>query len=154
MRPYRKERVASIVRDVVSEAIAHRMNDPRLAPFTTVTRVEMTGDLQIAKVFLSVQGGEVAERKTTAAMRHAAGFIQRLVASQLSIRHCPELRFAIDEVAKNVRRTMELLADNRRQHPELFDTEDLEDGDRGVDGAERPTEARDGSPETAEGIEE
>ena len=62
MRPFRKERVASVVRQVVGEAVVHGLHDPRIASLTSVTRVEMTGDLQIARVYLSVHGDEAAER--------------------------------------------------------------------------------------------
>lgn len=126
MRPYRKQKVANAVRHIVSEAIVHRMNDPRVAPLTTVTRVEVTGDLMIARVFLSVQGGEAVESRTLAAMQHAAGFIQRMLARELSLRQCPEIRFEIDEAAKLARRTMELLAENRRSEPEIFELEDTQ----------------------------
>lgn len=153
MGQYRREKVASTVHHVVSEAIVHRLNDPRVAPLTTVTRVELTRDLLIARVYLSVQGGNKVEGLTLAAMQHAAGYIQRMVASELSIRQCPELRFEIDEAAKGVRRTMELLAENRRNDPGLFETDEPESetyaGSRpasqtvpdGAAGEERPESA-------------
>ena len=106
MKRFRKERIASIVRDVVAQAVQHRLNDPRVSPMTTVTRVEMTGDVQFADVYLSVPGGDIEERKTLAAIKHARGFLQRLVARELSIRQCPELRFDIDERAIKVRQMM------------------------------------------------
>ena len=124
MRPYRKERVESVVREIVSEAIAHRMNDPRVAPLTTVSRVRITGDLTIATVYLTVQGDAQAERRTMAAMQHAAGFLQRMVARQLDIRQCPELRFEVDEAVKRVRETMRLLDENRRSRPEESESDD------------------------------
>ncbi len=124
MRPYRKEKVSSLVRQIVSEAIVHRLHDPRVAPLTTVTRVEMADDLLIARVYLSVPGDDAAESRTIAAIRHAAGYIQRMVAHELSIRQCPELRFEIDKAVKGVRRTMELLEDIRRREPELFESQE------------------------------
>lgn len=120
MRPYRKEKVASVIRQVVGEAIVHRLNDPRVAPLTTVMRVEVTGDLLLARVYLSVQGDQATEQRTLRAMRHAAGYMQRMLARRLPIRQCPELRFEIDAGVKGARRTMELLAENRRSEPELF----------------------------------
>ena len=128
MRPYRREKVASVIRQVVGGAIVHRLHDPRVVPLTTVTRVEMTGDLMIARVYLSVPGDEAGERRSLRALQHAAGYIQRMVAGELPLRHCPELRFEIDKAAKHVRRTMELLAENRRKEAESFDPEDVDDG--------------------------
>ncbi len=127
MRPFRKEKIASLVRQVVGDAIAHRLQDPRVSPLTTVTRVEMTNDLMVAKVFLSVQSDATAEKRSLAGVRHAAAYIQRMVAGALSMRHCPEVRFEIDEVAKGVRQTMDLLAENRRLEPELYETEDVDE---------------------------
>lgn len=117
---FRKERVAGAIHEIVSDAIARRINDPRLAPLTTVSRVTVSGDLMVATVFLTVVGGETAERRSLAAMQHARGFVQRLVAQQIDLRQCPEIRFELDEVARKVRETMLLLDENRRNEPHLF----------------------------------
>ena len=150
MHPYRKEKVASVVQHVVGEAIAHRLHDPRVAPLTTVTRVEMTGDLLIAKVYLTVQGGEAVERRMLAGMRHAAGYIQRMLAGELSMRHCPELRFDIDESVKQVRRTMELLAENRRREPELYEPDGTH-GDASCDETS-PADSTTDEPSESDGV--
>jgi len=118
MRPYRKDRVASVIQEVVGAAVCRHLNDPRVDPLTTITRVEVSGDLLIAKVFVSVPGGSAVENRTIAALKHATGFVQRLVAKELQLRQCPELRFSVDERVKGVRRTMDLLDENRRAHPE------------------------------------
>ena len=135
MHAYRKEKIASVVQSVVGDAILHRLNDPRVEPLTTVTRVEVTGDLMLAKVYLSVLGDDAVERRTLLALRHAAGFIQKALARQLSIRQCPELRFSIDRGRKEARRTLELLEENRRANPDLFPAEDA-DKELEEDGAE------------------
>ena len=124
MRPYRKEKVASVVQEIVSETIVRRLSDPRVSPLTTVTRVKVSGDLLVATVYLTVTGDEGAESRTVQAMRHAAGYIQRMVASELDMRQCPELRFEIDETLKKVKRTLDLLRENRRTRPDLFPSED------------------------------
>jgi len=123
MRPFRKERVASAVHSIVSDALSHRLNDPRVEPLTTITRVEVTGDLLIARVFLSIPGGPAAESRTLSALQHARGFVQGIVARELNIRVCPELRFEVDQAWKEARRTMELLDELRQKEhssaPEL-----------------------------------
>jgi len=120
MRGYRKERVASLVHEIVSEAILRRINDPRVSPLTTVTRVQISGDLTIATVYLSILDDPAVERRTITALRHAGGFIQRMIAKGLDMRQCPELRFELDEIAKKVRETMQILDENRRREPHLF----------------------------------
>lgn len=121
MRPFRKEKVASTIRHIVGEALLRRMNDPRIATLTTVTRVEMTDDLLIARVYLSVPGSDAVEGRTLDAVRHASGFIQRLVAEAAGLRLCPQLRFDLDPGMKGARKTLELLAENRRTDPTLAD---------------------------------
>ncbi len=120
---FRKERVAGAIREIVSEAITRKINDPRLAPLTTVSRVTVSGDLTIATVFFTVVGDEAVERRSLAALQHARGFIQHLVAQQIDMRQSPELRFELDEVAKKVRETMLLLDENRQREPHLYEAE-------------------------------
>ena len=124
MRGYRKERVASLVHEIVSEAILQRINDPRVSPLTTVTRVQISGDLTIATVYLSILDDPAVERRTITALRHAGGFIQRMVAKGLDMRQCPELRFEVDEQLKKVKHTLQLLNENRRNLPDLAAAEE------------------------------
>lgn len=150
MRPFRKDRVASMVLRIVGETIAHHLNDPRVDALTTVTRVEVSGDLLIARVFMSVPGREAAEKRTLAGIRSAAGYIQRTLAHELTMRQCPELHFEIDERAKKVRRTMELLAENRKLDPSLAGETDDAPEEPGDDESERPSPS---GPSGADGVE-
>ncbi len=122
MRPYRKERVASVIREIVSDAIARRINDPRLGSLTTVSRVVVSGDMSVATIFLTFVGDETGERRSLGALRHATGFVRRLVAEQLEVRQCPEIRFEVDESAKKIRETMRILDENRMREPHLYET--------------------------------
>ena len=96
MKPFRTEKVASEIRNLVSEAILVHLQDPRIAPLTSVTRVDVSGDLENAKVHVSVLGPEPVQRRTLQALRHARGFVQTHVARSLSIRQCPHLDFELD----------------------------------------------------------
>lgn len=118
MRPFRRERMASIVREIVSETIARRISDPRLEPLTTITRVDVSPDMLNAKILVTIPGDEAAERRTMLALQNATGFVQRQVAAELTVRQCPVLRFEVDRAMKIARRTMELIRENRAAHPE------------------------------------
>ena len=133
MSGFRKEKIASVIRRTVGDALAHRISDPRFEPFTTITRVQVTPDLLVARVYVSVPGNGTAERKTMAALNCARGFLQRLVAEDLNIRHCPELRFMVDVDLKEANRTLELLDELRKQRGEA----DLDDSPRRVPEQER-----------------
>lgn len=120
MRPYRREKVASAIHEIVGDLLVRGLKDPRVDTLTTVTRVEVTGDLLIARVFVTVPGDAAAESRTLNGLRHAAGYFRSEIAHQLDMRTTPEVRFEIDDVAKRVRATMLLLEENRRKNPELF----------------------------------
>lgn len=109
MKSFRPERVSHVIRTVVSDAIANRLNDPRIEPLSSVTRVEVTADLEHAKVWVSVMGSEAAQRRTVAGLRSATGFVQGLVAKELAIRTCPRLSFHLDESIKKGDATIRLI---------------------------------------------
>lgn len=96
MRAYRLDRIASTIREVVGDAIQRRLNDPRIAPLTSVTRVEVSGDLMYAKVHVSVMGTDGQKRRTMGGLEHCTQYIQSLLAKELSTRHCPKLKFVFD----------------------------------------------------------
>jgi ribosome-binding factor A len=101
--------MASMVRNVVGNAILTKLNDPRISPMTSVTRVAMTPDLQIARVYVSVMGSEAEVSRTLAGLRHASGRLQRIVAGALKARHCPELVLEIDDSLKKAARLSALI---------------------------------------------
>ena len=107
MATRRQEKVARIVKEVVSEAIAHHLNDPRISGFVSVTRVDMTTDLRNANVYLSVFGSdEAGQNKAFVAITHAKSRIQSILASQVQSKFCPVLHFYKDEKFK---KTLEIL---------------------------------------------
>lgn len=136
MKPYRREKLGSSIREIVSDHIAHRLNDPRISPLTTVTRVDVSGDLLNVKIYLSVMGTDAEERRTMAAISSAAGHIQRRVASEIQLRQCPQLRFLVDESVKVARETMAVIDENirRRGEPTPAEEADAEDGTDELDG--------------------
>jgi ribosome-binding factor A len=118
MKSFRPERVAHLVRAVVSDAISHKLSDPRIEPFSSVTRVEVSRDLEHAKVFVSVMGDTSVRRRTMNGLDSAAGHIQRLVARQLPIRHCPQLSFHLDESIKRAVETIQLIDETMAEYRE------------------------------------
>ncbi|GMU20682.1 MAG: hypothetical protein AMXMBFR13_07780 [Phycisphaerae bacterium] len=106
---YRPERVANVVRSVVSDAIATKLNDPRIETLSSVTRVEVSQDLEYAKVWVSVIGEASSGRRTVAGLQSAAGYIQRLVAGELQTRTTPRLTFHLDESLKKAAETIRII---------------------------------------------
>ncbi|UCG34315.1 MAG: 30S ribosome-binding factor RbfA [Phycisphaerales bacterium] len=139
MRTYRLERVASTVREVVSEAIQRRLNDPRIVPMTSVTRVEVSGDLMYAKVHVSVMGTPGEQRRTLGGLERSTRYIQSLLAKRLTTRHCPRLRFVLDP---SIQRAMET---NRIIDEAMAEYDRAEHAEEGTAEAESPAEP--GEPE-------
>jgi len=110
MATRRQEKVARVVREAVSDAVANHLNDPRIEGFVSVTEVDMAADLRSADVYISVFGGdETAQNKTFAAIQHAGSRIQSLLAGRIKSKFCPVLRFRKDEKFKKTLEIMKLI---------------------------------------------
>lgn len=109
MRHHRTEKMASTVRMIVADAIRNKLSDPRIQPLTSVTRVELSADLQIANIYVSVLGTEAEARCTMAGLQNATGHIQRIVARKLTTRFCPQIRFQLDESLKRAAETIRII---------------------------------------------
>ena len=102
MPAHRREKIARTIQAVVSEAIVYHLSDPRIKGLVTVTRVEPSPDLRWAKVYLSVLGEDETQRLLSwRGIQHAHSFVQSYLADRLSMKHCPSLRFYLDDSLRN-----------------------------------------------------
>lgn len=99
MKAHRLARVAEVVREVASETILFELRDPRVKA-VTVTRAEVSGDLQHAKVFVSVMGTEQEQDLCLHGLQHASGFVQSKLANRLKTRFTPVIHFVLDQGVK------------------------------------------------------
>jgi ribosome-binding factor A len=99
MKTHRLARVAEAVREVASETILFELRDPRVKG-VTVTRAEISGDLQHAKVYVSLMGSPAEQKLTMHGLKNAAGFVQSKLAKRLQTRFTPTVRFIEDEGVK------------------------------------------------------
>jgi ribosome-binding factor A len=95
MKAHRLARVAEAVREVAAEAILFELRDPRIKN-VTVTRTEVSGDLQHAKVFVSIMGTSKDQALCLHGLKHAAGFVQAKLAKRLATRFTPVVQFVLD----------------------------------------------------------
>lgn len=93
-------RVDEAVRQVLGDAIAKDCKDPRIG-FATVTDVKTAPDLRNARVYVSVLGKRRERDATLDGLRSAHGFLQQRVASELRLKHTPELEFMLDRTAEH-----------------------------------------------------
>ena len=89
-------RINSEVMKELANIIRGEIKDPRIAPMTCVTDVEVATDLKTCKVYISVLGDEDKRKDTIAGLKSAEGYIKRQLASRLNLRNTPALTFIAD----------------------------------------------------------
>jgi ribosome-binding factor A len=101
-------RVDEAVRQVLTDAVAQDLQDPRIG-FVTMTSVKTTSDLRQARVYVSVLGDETQRAATLAGLRSAHGALQRRLARELRMKRTPTLEFLYDDTTDRAMRVEELL---------------------------------------------
>ena len=109
MMSYRRERFVSALRNVVAMLIRTELSDPRIRGLVTVTRVEVSPDLRLAKVYVSVLGDKGEQKSSLVGLRNGAGHLQGLLKEHMEFRVCPKLDFRLDEELKESLATMALI---------------------------------------------
>ncbi|MBI4785532.1 MAG: 30S ribosome-binding factor RbfA [Chloroflexi bacterium] len=95
MAGHRSERVGERIHQEISLMLDRELADPRLAN-VNVTRVEVTGDLRLAKVYVTPRAADGDEKEMLDGLAHASGYIRRQLARALDLHLAPELRFYKD----------------------------------------------------------
>ena len=97
MKTYpRSSRIGKKIQRGVSEYLQSSLRDPRLQ-MVTITGVNMSPDLSVARVYYSVTGRTRERNDARAGFKSAAGYIKRSLAAELKLKYMPELRFTYDE---------------------------------------------------------
>jgi len=91
-----------------SEILAREVHDPEVG-FVTVTRVRVSADLQVARIYYTSMGDAAARRTTERALRRANPFVRHQLARRLSLRRVPEMSFVFDKSVADQARVEELL---------------------------------------------
>ena len=113
----RARRVGEQLRQELADILRREMKDPRVAR-VTITAVEVTSDLEHAKIFFSLLEGDVAE--TRGVLQKAAGFLRTELAHRMRLRTVPRLNFQYDESIERGNRMDRLIdqaiAEDKRHH--------------------------------------
>lgn len=129
MKTHRMARIAEVIREVASETILFELSDPRVKN-VTVTRAEISADLQHAKVYVSIMGTDKEQDLVMHGLKNATGFVQRQLGPRLKTRFTPILTFVKDDGVKNsieiTRLINEALAKGRSPEPPANDGTDEE----------------------------
>lgn len=117
-------RLNSLLKEVISEVIHRDVRNPHVGQFVSVTSVDITKDLQHAKVYISIIGTPKEKEETIIALQSAAGFIAIQSSKKVVMRYFPELTFKLDTSVDQQIRIDTLLGkikeeqDSRKSPPE------------------------------------
>ena len=125
MKSHRKARVSEVIREVASETVLFHVKDPRVKG-VTVTRAEVSGDLQHAKVYVSVMGSQRDQVMCLRGLQQAAGFIQSKLADRMKSRFVPIITFVEDVGVKNSIEVNRLIREALALSPEAAPATDAE----------------------------
>jgi ribosome-binding factor A len=104
----RAERVADQIRMEVADILMRRIKDPRVRS-VTVTDVELTSDLRLARVYVTTMERDEAERQVFDGLAKAAGFVRAELGKRLALRYLPDLTFIKDISGPRGDRILQLL---------------------------------------------
>ena len=91
----KKEKMNGILQRELTDIISKEVKNPQVG-FITITGVEVTGDFSLAKVYVTFLGQGYRKKHGLEALEKSKGFIRSMLASRLTIRRVPELKFIYD----------------------------------------------------------
>jgi len=123
MAPGRRvERVAALIRRETSELLIHGIRDERVHQgMVSITDVEVSGDLQHCKIFVSIYGEDTDKRNVLEGLKAASGYLRGELGRRLQMRRAPEVVFQLDrgiEKGSSVLNLLNRLEEQRRERDE------------------------------------
>ena len=116
----RATRVADLIMSDIYDILLREIRDPRIK-LVTITGVDLTDDLRLAKIFFVEMGKDTCDPQTKIALERATGFLKRELGKKLKLRYVPDIIFVCDESFAYASRIDKLLAEIRT--PEESDAE-------------------------------
>ncbi|WP_414549223.1 30S ribosome-binding factor RbfA [Anabaena sp. CCY 0017] len=126
----RISRVAELIKREVSQMLLHGIKDDRVGTgMVSVTYVDVSGDLQHAKVYVSIYGTEEAKTETMAGLKSATGFVRSELGSRVRLRRTPEVIFIADDSIEEGNKVLSLLnkLENQRSPDSLTMDDNITD---------------------------
>ena len=110
----RPDRVGEQIRQAISEMLLRDVRDPGIG-FVTLSRVKVSPDLQLVRVYYTQIGDNKAKQATVKALERATPFMRRQLASLVRLRRVPELRFEFDAGAEHQERIETILLELQKE---------------------------------------
>jgi ribosome-binding factor A len=115
----RTERISGEMQRVISDIIHNELKDPGLLGMSSVMDVEVTRDLEHAKVRVSVLGTKEEQKSAIESLVRATGFIRKTMAKRIRMRRIPELHFMLDDSIEYSIRMSHLIDSISQENPEI-----------------------------------
>jgi ribosome-binding factor A len=96
MAGFKINRITSDIRQALS-TLLREVKDPRVSKLLSIVKVDVSGDLSYATIYVSAIEGSEKTAESVKALKNAAGFLRRELGSALKLRKVPELRFVADD---------------------------------------------------------
>ena len=110
----RPDRVGEELRHELALLLAREVHDPGVG-FVTLTRVKVSPDLQLARVFYTQMGDDKAKHETRKALARVTPFLRRHIGARIRLRRVPEIRFEFDEDIERQDRIEKILLDLKEE---------------------------------------
>jgi ribosome-binding factor A len=121
---YRPDRVGDQIRQELSEMLSRGdVHDPGIG-FITLTRVTVSPDLQLARIYYTSLGDEKARKETSRALDRATPYLRRQVGGRLRLRRVPEFEFRFDHSIEQQDRIEQIIRDLHEHPPEPLKSDD------------------------------
>lgn len=111
----RADRLGEFIQTEVSDIILRKIKDPRIS-LVTITGVDVSDDLSMARIYFSVMGDEKQRQKAVDGLKSATGFIKKSLGSRLELRHVPDIEFHYDRSFEYGERIDKLLGEIKEDH--------------------------------------
>jgi ribosome-binding factor A len=112
----RVERVAEMIRREVSQMLLNGIKDDRVGTgMVSVTDVDVSGDLQHARIYVSIYGTEDAKAETMAGLKSATGYVRSELGARVRLRRTPEVVFIEDHSIERGTKVLSLLNQLRNE---------------------------------------
>lgn len=132
----RVSRVASLIKREISQMLLHGIKDDRVGiGMVSVTDVDVSGDLQHAKIFISIYGSDEVRSQTMEGLRSATGYVRSELGHRIRLRRTPEVIFIEDRSLERGTQIISLL-NQISQERQQQETEDIADPDSQEDTIE------------------
>ncbi|MBW4424002.1 MAG: 30S ribosome-binding factor RbfA [Nostoc desertorum CM1-VF14] len=114
----RVSRVAELIKREVSQMLLNGIKDDRVGTgMVSVTDVDVSGDLQHAKIYVSIYGTDEAKAETMAGLKSATGYVRSELGARVRLRRTPEVLFLEDRSIERGNKVLALLNQLNHERP-------------------------------------